>query len=176
MRISLNIASGYLAAQIACAHAATGLHIYPDTLPHSPPLVPCILSRKEHHYPADRKIKLPKDRSAERHIKFMDVDRLRRFLGAPGTSNEAGLRDRAILETLFSTGLRVAELVALDRKQLQGAFSKSDFELSVVGKGGQPRIVYFSSRALEWLKKYLQSRTSEDPALFINFKGPKKDR
>ncbi len=121
------------------------------------------------------KIKLPKDRSAERHIKFMDVDRLRRFLGAPGTSNEAGLRDRAILETLFSTGLRVAELVALDRKQLQGAFSKSDFELSVVGKGGHPRIVYFSSRALEWLKKYLQSRTNEDPALFINFKGPKKD-
>ncbi|MEK9166156.1 MAG: site-specific integrase, partial [Patescibacteria group bacterium] len=75
------------------------------------------------------KIKLPKDRSRERHIKFLDVEHLRRFLNSPDTETSAGLRDKAILETLFSTGLRVAELTALDCKQLVSAHHKSDFEL-----------------------------------------------
>ena len=121
------------------------------------------------------KIKLPKDRSAERHIKFLDIEAMREFLAAPDTKTNAGLRDRALIETLFSTGLRVAELIALNVKQLQSALHKTDFELSVVGKGGHPRVVYFSARALYWLKKYLASRTDNDEALFINFRGPKKD-
>ena len=121
------------------------------------------------------KIKLPKDHSRERHIKFLDIEALRKFLSAPDTKTDAGLRDRTLIETLFSTGLRVAELIALNVKQLQSALHKNDFELSVVGKGGHPRVVYFSDRALYWLKKYINSRTDDDEALFINFKGPKKD-
>ncbi len=120
------------------------------------------------------KIKLPRDRR-ERLVKFLDVEQLRQFFGAPDTKTAAGLRDRAILETLFSTGLRVAELVALNRKQLASGLNKTDFELSIVGKGGHPRIVYFSERALHWLKHYLKSRTDDDDALFISFKGPKRD-
>jgi integrase/recombinase XerD len=120
------------------------------------------------------KIKLPKSRK-EHIIKFFDVDQLRRFFDAPDTKTATGRRDRAILETLFSTGLRVAELVALDSKQVESGLSKEDFELSVIGKGGHSRTVYFSDRALHWLKEYLTSRDDGDTALFINFKGPKKD-
>ncbi|KKT45175.1 MAG: Tyrosine recombinase XerC [Parcubacteria group bacterium GW2011_GWA2_44_15] len=120
------------------------------------------------------KIKLPKDRK-ERLIKFLDVEQLRKFFDAPNTETTAGLRDRALLETLFSTGLRVAELVALDTKQLESALNKNDFELSIVGKGGYPRTVYFSDRALCWIKKYLKSRTDDDEALFLNFKSSKRD-
>jgi integrase/recombinase XerD len=120
------------------------------------------------------KIKLPKDRR-ERLVKFLDVEQLRRFLDAPDTKTAAGLRDRAILETLFSTGLRVAELMALNRKQLVNGRAKTDFELGIIGKGGHPRTVYFSERALHWLKHYLKSRTDADDALFISFKGPRRD-
>lgn len=120
------------------------------------------------------KIKLPRDRG-ERLVKFLGVEQLRRFLNTPNVATTAGLRDRALLETLFSTGLRVAELAALNAKQLGSGLNKADFELSIVGKGGHPRVIYFSERALHWLKKYLKSRTDDDTALFINFKGPKKD-
>ncbi len=120
------------------------------------------------------KIKLPKDRK-DRLVKFLGIEQLRRFFDGPNTELLSGLRDRAILEALFSTGLRVAELIALNTKQLSGALNKDDFELGVVGKGGYPRVVYFSDRALQWLKKYIQKRDDDDEALFINFKGPKKD-
>lgn len=120
------------------------------------------------------KIKLPKERR-ERLIKFLTIDQLKKFLEGPDTTALSGMRDRAVLETLFSTGLRVAELIALNIKQLQGGLQKEDFELSVMGKGGSPRIVYFSTRALHAIKKYLQSRKDDDEALFISFKGPKRD-
>lgn len=120
------------------------------------------------------KIKLHKER-AERLVKFLDSEQLRRFLDAPNTETAVGLRDRAILETLFSTGLRVAELSALNAKQLASGLNKDDFELSIAGKGGHPRVIYFSKRALQWLKKYLKSRADSDESLFINFRGPKKD-
>lgn len=120
------------------------------------------------------KIKLPKNRR-EHLIKFFDIEQLRRFLDTPDVTTASGRRDRAILETLFSTGLRVAELVALDAKQLTSSLNKEDLELSVIGKGGHPRTVYFSDRALHWVKEYIKKRDDDDTALFINFKGPKKD-
>ena len=118
------------------------------------------------------KIKLPKNRK-EHLIKFFDIDQLRRFFDAPDIKTATGRRDRAILETLFSTGLRVAELVALDVKQLASSLNKEDLELGVIGKGGHPRTVYFSDRALHWLKEYIKGRDDSDSALFVNFKGPK---
>ncbi|OGZ95337.1 MAG: hypothetical protein A2847_03140, partial [Candidatus Sungbacteria bacterium RIFCSPHIGHO2_01_FULL_50_25] len=117
------------------------------------------------------KIKLPKEKR-ERLVKFLPLDQIEKLLGTPNTKTETGARDRAILETLFSTGLRVAELAALDRKQLAGAKNKTEFELSIIGKGSYPRIVYFSERALYWIKEYLLRRTDEDDALFIRLKGP----
>ena len=120
------------------------------------------------------KIKLPKSRK-EHLIKFIDIDQLRRFFDGPDTKTFTGRRDRAILETLFSTGLRVAELVALDHRQLESGIKKTELELSIIGKGGRPRTVYFSERALHWIKEYLHGRDDDDAALFIGLKGPKKD-
>jgi len=115
------------------------------------------------------KIKLAKDRS-EREIKFLNLDQLKRLLESPDESDIKGLRDRSILETLFSTGLRVSELIALNRDQIKIKSSSDFLEISVVGKGQKVRTVYFSERALKAIKKYLDKRSDIDPALFINYK------
>lgn len=120
------------------------------------------------------KIKLPKERR-ERMVKFLDACQVEKLCSMANINTGAGLRDRAILESLFSTGLRVAELVALDRKQFYGAEEKPDFEISIIGKGGYPRTVYFSERAFYWLKKYLSSRSDDQDPLFIRYKGPGSD-
>lgn len=120
------------------------------------------------------KIKLPKDRQ-EQLVKFLDLEQLEKLFSSVNINTKAGIRDRAILETLFSTGLRVAELAALDRKHLAGAKNKNDFEMGILGKGNRPRTVYFSERALYWIKKYLSTREDTDKALFIRFKGPHSD-
>src|SRR3989338_5312763 len=118
------------------------------------------------------KIKLPKE-THERKVKFLSLEDVEKILASPDTKHFAGVRDRAILETLFSTGLRVAELVSLDTKHLAGAMRKDDFEISISGKGGHLRTVYFSERALSWIKKFLALRGNDDePALFIRMKGP----
>lgn len=121
--------------------------------------------------PAD-KIKLIKEKE-ERAIKFLGVDTLKKLLSAPDTSSSLGLRDRAILETFFSTGLRVAELVSLDREQLKITPDSKELEIVIIGKGGRPRPIYFSKRALHWLQEYLKTRRDKEKALFINYKGPK---
>jgi len=125
--------------------------------------------------PSD-KIKLAKNR-ADKEVKFFKLDQLVRLFVAPELGNPAGLRDRAILETLFSTGLRVAELVKLNRDQLRLKEATDFLEISVVGKGSKIRTVYFSKRAINSLKKYLATRTDLDPALFIGYSTAKrKDR
>lgn len=122
--------------------------------------------------PAD-KIKLPKDVQKEKSIKFLTLDQIERLLTAPTTSDAQGLRDRAILETLFSTGLRVAELTALNIEQFKNIKNVNDLEITVIGKGNHPRTVYFSERALSWIKKYLDTRDDDYKALFINYRSRK---
>lgn len=121
------------------------------------------------------KISLPKDARQERSIKFLDLEHIRRLLESADGTDPAGLRDRAILEALFSTGLRIAELVSLDREQFDGAWNSADFELGVVGKGKRPRTVYFSERALGHLRDYLRTRADRHRALFINYRGRLQD-
>jgi site-specific recombinase XerD len=120
--------------------------------------------------PAD-KIALPKDAKAEKTVKFLNLDQIERLLLAPNTKTPMGLRDRAILETLFSTGLRIAELVALNREQFTNTKDKKDLELGIIGKGSHPRTVYFSERALSWLKNYLDSRKDKEKALFVHYRA-----
>lgn len=115
------------------------------------------------------KIKLAKDKK-ERTVHFLNLEQVEKLIAAPDISTDIGSRDRALLETLFSTGLRVAELAALNREQLKIKAKTDLFELTIIGKGGAPRIVYFSKRCLDWLKKYLNTRTDIDKALFINYK------
>lgn len=120
--------------------------------------------------PAD-KIKLPKDAKAEKTVKFLNLDQIEKLLLAPDTKTDQGLRDRAILEALFSTGLRIAELTGLNREQFANIKDRKDLELGVIGKGSHPRTVYFSERALEWLKKYLETRKDKEKALFIHYRA-----
>jgi len=89
------------------------------------------------------KIKLAKQ-PKERSIKFLNLEQIERLLLAPNTKNLIGLRDKAILETLFSTGMRVAELVSLNRDQVKIKSKKDteELEISIIGKGNKPRTVY----------------------------------
>jgi len=113
------------------------------------------------------KVKLAKDKG-DKEIKFLKLEQLSRLLSAPESGSVIGLRDRAILESLFSTGLRVAELAALDRDQLRLRPETKDLEISVIGKGQKIRAVYFSERAVQALRRYIEARKDMDDALFIN--------
>lgn len=114
-------------------------------------------------------VKLAKDKS-DKEVKFLKLEQLEKLLLSPDPSAISGLRDRAILETLFSTGLRVAELVKLNRDQFKIKDASQPLEIAVVGKGEKVRTVYFSSRAVKALKKYLDKRFDMDEALFVNYK------
>jgi site-specific recombinase XerD len=102
-------------------------------------------------------------KTPEREVNFLENSEVERILTAAKGNKWKNLRDKAILEVLFSTGLRVSELVSLNRKQLN--FQRG--ELSVRGKGNKIRIVFLSPLASLSLKKYLQARTDVDPALFV---------
>ncbi len=122
---------------------------------------------------ASDKISLPKDAKKEKTVKFLNLDQIQKLLLAPNTKKQTGLRDRAILESLFSTGLRIAELVALNKEQFTNIKDKKDLELGIIGKGNAPRTVYFSERALVWIKKYLETRKDKEKALFIHYRAKK---
>lgn len=80
------------------------------------------------------------------------------------------LRDLAMLEFMYSTAVRVSELVALDRSDIR--FGESD--LIVYGKGGKERTVYLNEKSNMYLKEYLATRTDDNPALFVSVKAPHK--
>lgn len=109
------------------------------------------------------KIDLPKGES--HHMKFLHAEQVLQLLAQPNLSSEGGLRDKAILEMLFSTGLRVSELVALNRDQV----NLEKLEFGVIGKGRRPRVVFLSARAAAWVEKWLLSRTDRWQPLFIRF-------
>jgi len=118
------------------------------------------------------KIKLARDKN-DREVRFLTIEQLKKLFSGPDISKNKGLRDRAILETFFSTGLRIAELVALNRDQIKIKPESGELEISITGKGGRIRTVYFSERSLSWLQKYLETRKDEERALFINYRSKK---
>lgn len=111
---------------------------------------------------AAEKLELPK--IPERSIEFLEPQELEKLLAQPNIHNLNGLRDRTILETLFSTGLRVSELVSLNRDQVNLIHN----EFTVRGKGDKPRVVFLSSEAKSWLQNYLGKRKDNLKPLFIN--------
>ncbi|MEI6237232.1 MAG: site-specific tyrosine recombinase/integron integrase [Candidatus Saccharibacteria bacterium] len=100
-------------------------------------------------------------------VTFLDTEELQRLLKQPNTKDENGLRDRAILELLFSTGLRVSELVGLNRTHIN--LQRKEF--MVRGKGQKDRPVFISQESADWLQIYMNKRTDNLPALFISYSG-----
>ena len=101
----------------------------------------------------------------ERSIDLISNAELNRLLEAPDTSILRGLRDRALLELLFSTGLRISELCSLSIDDLD--LSRDEF--SVRGKGDKLRVVFLSASAKKWLKDYLRKRKDMNDALFVQY-------
>lgn len=112
-------------------------------------------------------IELGKQR--DRNIKFLLPQELEKLFASVEVKNVSGIRDRAILEVLFSTGLRVSELAGLNREQVNIEAG----EFGVIGKGGKARVVFLSKRAKEWLQKYYHQRKDPYRPLFIRYSGPK---
>ena len=104
-----------------------------------------------------------------RELDLIGEDELERLLEAPAIDSAKGSRDKAILELLFSTGLRVSELCGLNRNSIDLARR----EFSVRGKGEKVRVVFLSDQARQALKNYLEKRGDLEEALFINFRGKK---
>jgi len=109
------------------------------------------------------KIDVPKN--SEHSLKFLNNEQMIRLLSQPLLSTTVGLRDRAIIELLFSAGLRVSELVALNRDQID----LKTREFGIIGKGGRSRLVFISQSAKIILERYLRSRTDKLKPLFINY-------
>jgi site-specific recombinase XerD len=102
-----------------------------------------------------------------RPLKVLDDAHLRQLLDAPDISKKDGIRNRAILEMLFSTGLRVSELSSLNCDTI----NLNRREFGIVGKGGKERVVFISDDAASWLEKYLGVRKDTFKPLFIRFQG-----
>ena len=111
------------------------------------------------------KIDLPK--ISDRQVKFLSGEQVDRLLNAPTLSTINGKRDKAIMEVLYSTGLRVSELISLDRDKID--LDRREF--GILGKGGKARVVFLSSRAAGWVEKYIKNRKDRFKPLFIRHKG-----
>jgi site-specific recombinase XerD len=130
------------------------------------------LSKRDIASLAPAKVELA--RVPERSVQFLKDDELARFLDAPlgqhadpdphADYSLLKLRDKAILETLFSTGLRVSELASLTRELINPKVQ----EFTVRGKGDKPRVVFLSPDARFWLKRYLDKRGDVAPYLFVS--------
>lgn len=121
------------------------------------------LSRRDIKSLAADKIILPK--TVRKQVTFLQYDEVLRMIEQIPTDTESGLRDRAIVELLFSSGLRVSELVNLNRDHI----NLTRREFMVRGKGQKDRPVFISKGAAEHVSTYLDSRTDSLPALFLSY-------
>jgi site-specific recombinase XerD len=106
-------------------------------------------------------------KESDRVPNVLNNEQLEHLLSVQDLNKRSGVRDRAILETLFSTGLRVSELVALDLEDI----NLKTGEFTVIGKGGKARIVYLSDAAKDWLRRYLSTRRDVFKPLFLRYSG-----
>jgi len=101
-------------------------------------------------------------KTPERTLDLISPEELSRLLNSPSGTSLKDLRDKAILELLFSTGLRVSELCSLTND-----FDFKRDEISIRGKGGKVRVVFISDEAKNAVKKYLDARKDMNDALFV---------
>jgi site-specific recombinase XerD len=109
-------------------------------------------------------------RTRRKQVTFLNEDELERLFAQPDTSIINGLRDRAILELLFSSGLRVSELVGLNKDQI----NLKRREFMVRGKGQKDRPIFISVEAAKWVEHYISKRQDTAKPLFIRYSGNKQ--
>ncbi len=112
-------------------------------------------------------VKLTK--SGKRQVQVAGIDELIKLIEAPSyleKDPKIALRNRAMLEVLFATGMRISELCSLDRHQIDASG-----RILITGKGGKQRFVYLTPRASYYLQNYLKTRIDNAPALFIPYSG-----
>ncbi len=117
---------------------------------------------------APDKIELAKTKRPQ--VTFLTEEEISRLMSQPDISTVAGLRDRSILELLFSSGLRVSELTGLDRDHI----NLKRREFMVRGKGQKDRPIFISEQAADWINQYLVKRQDNAKPLFIRYGGTKK--
>lgn len=113
-------------------------------------------------------VKLTK--TERKHPQVAEFEDLVRLIEAPSvleSEEKIALRNRAMLEVLFSTGMRISELCGLNRNQIDGSG-----RIFIVGKGKKERFVYLTTRAQQHLEGYLKTRKDNCSALFIPYSGP----
>jgi len=112
-------------------------------------------------------------RSRRKKVRVAELSDLIRLIESPmrfEREKKIALRNRAILEILFATGMRISELIKLDRQQVDGSG-----RIFIKGKGRKERFVYLTPRALRHLNKYLEEREDKSPALLVPFGGKYKN-
>lgn len=109
-------------------------------------------------------------RTVRKQVTFLNEDELERLFKEPDLETVSGLRDRAILELLYSSGLRVSELVGLNKDHI----NLKRLEFMVRGKGQKDRPIFISSEAATWIQRYLDKRTDNSTPLFVRSGGTKK--
>ena len=128
---------------------------------------------RERRIAADPSIRLMPARQMPRAVKTLSEKQVDDLLGAPDVDSPLGLRDRAMLELMYASGLRVSELVALKATDM----SLNDGVLRVLGKGSNERLVPFGAEARRWIERYLEdSRPAildgqQTPDLFVTARG-----
>jgi integrase/recombinase XerD len=122
---------------------------------------------RERRVAADPTLKLDPPKRTPRFPKSISEADVEALLAAPDTATPLGLRDRAMLETLYATGLRVSELVGLKIF----AVNLDAGVVRVMGKGSKERLVPMGEEAAEWISRYLESRKRKSNALFITARG-----
>ncbi|OTA40541.1 MAG: site-specific tyrosine recombinase XerD [Symbiobacterium thermophilum] len=133
---------------------------------------------REKRIKTDPTANLESPKLEKRLPRVLTVGEVERLLAQPDPSHPAGLRDRAMLELLYATGIRVSELVSLNLADV----NLETGYIRCIGKGSKERIVPLGSLAIHWVQEYLQSgrpklvKDRQEPALFVNHHGHRLTR
>lgn len=105
-----------------------------------------------------------------REVIFLTKEEIEAFLGSINDRLLSGLRFRVLVEVLLGTGMRISEALSLNRKDIDWERQ----EAKIIGKGNKERSVYFTKRSLDWIRKYLETRTDAHEAIFITSGDPRR--
>jgi len=122
---------------------------------------------RERRIKVDPTLKLDPPKRTPRFPKSLSEAEVEALLAAPNTATPMGLRDRAMLDLLYATGLRVSELVAVKTFEV----NLDAGVVRVMGKGSKERLVPLGEEAADWISKYLKSRNHKSHALFLTNRG-----